>query len=148
MNTPSLAQFKKWSKAHKSLAEAVCMAKAFAQVERERVNAYIQPLFESFGFVDDEGNKIESQNGLYRCNDEVMLKVFYAESDAAHRAHGFTGPEGHCPALRVENLQIQSESYLLKAGAELLGFDADGLYGENRAKMLDLLMKSCLAAKQ
>jgi hypothetical protein len=144
MTTPTLAKFKSWSKTNKPLAQAVCMAKAFAQLERARVDAYIQPLFETFGFVDDEGNKIDNQRHLYRCDDEVMCKAFYAESDAAHRAHGFTGPEGHCPALRAENLLIQAENHLIEAGCELFGINANVVYGDDRQKMLDLLLGACL----
>lgn len=144
MTTPTLPQFKRWAKTHAPLASAVCMAKAFAQLERARVDAYIRPVFESFQFVDDEGNKIDTPRDLYRCDDEVMCKAFYAQCDAAHRAYGFTGPEGHCPALQAENLLVQAEVHLLKAGGELFGIDGNAVYGDDRKKLLNLLLEACL----
>lgn len=144
---PNVHQFKSWCKAHRSLAEAVCLATAFAQAQRVRVDAYIQPLFDSFGFLDEEGAKIDKAGNLYLCTDEATCTAFYAAADAAHRAHGFTGPQGHCPALVAEHLQIQAEYQLIEAGCELFGLNAAYVCGENRAKLLQLLLKSCIAGE-
>src|SRR5436305_796946 len=45
------ADFKDWAREHRSLALAVCRAQAAAELTRARVDAYIKPIFESFGFV-------------------------------------------------------------------------------------------------
>ena len=156
MRTPSLQEFKRFSRSNYQLAYAVCMAQAFAKCERERVDAYVQPIFEDFGF--EYSQKAELRSGrtglipnvrdLYLCDDEAGLKRFYECCDEAHRAHGFKGPQGHCPALVAEHLQIIAENHLLEAGCKLLGVDQGGLWGENRAKMLDLLMGACINSKR
>lgn len=152
MKTPTLQEFKAWAKSHHSLAHAVCMAQAFAQLERERVDAYVGPIFDSFGFhyrgdlADKAGlsGPIPSPKELYLCDDERQLALYYEECDQAHRAHGFKGPKGHCPALVAEHLQIIAENALLKAGGALVGVDFIGTSLEHRAQALDLLMGACL----
>jgi hypothetical protein len=121
---------------------------AFAQLERERVDAYVGPIFESFGFVDENGKKIEHQRDLFLSKDEALCKAFYARCDEAHRAHGFTGPAGHCPALSAENLLLTAEQALLEAASEFLGIEDLHIYidGEDRKKMLDLLLRACINA--
>jgi hypothetical protein len=143
---PSLSQFKLWSKQHASLAMSVVAAQAFAQVERERVNAYIDPLFSEYGFKDEDGQPIKDVRHLYLCRDEDLCADFYKACDYEHRKHGFTGKDGHCPALVAEHLQIIAESALIEAGAKLINIESD-LYGDNRAKMLDLLLGACLKAR-
>jgi hypothetical protein len=149
MNTPTLKQFNEWIKDNKSLAETVCRAKAIAQGERERVDAYIKPIFESYSFVDEEGNKIATYREVFLSSDEAKCKEFFAACDAAHRAHGHTGDWGTCPALQAETLLIQAENALIASGCKLLGVKGFSAYsGENRAKMLDLLTSACMRAKE
>lgn len=146
MKTPTIKEFKAWSRMHHGLAYAVIQAKAFAQVERERVNAYILPLFNSFRFSTADtldGRPINDPEHLYLCKDEELCKDFYEACDKAHREHGFTGKHGHCPALMAEHLQIIAENALLDAGCKLMGIES-GLYGENREKMLEILLGACM----
>jgi len=142
------AEFKQWSIEHKPLAEAACKARAFAELERERVDAYVLPIFNSFSFVDEDGEKIEKTKYLFLSTDEAMCKTYFAACDAAHRAHGFTGPDGYCPALVAETLQSTAERALLEAGCEFFGIELFQLYSrdDKRKKMLDLLLKACLSA--
>lgn len=152
MKSPTLDEFKTWAKAHSKQALQVCTAKAFAQCEKERVNAYIQPIFESFKFTY-AGKLAESckltgpipnQNELYLCDDEVRLAAYYAECDQAHREHGFTGPTGHCPALTADHFRIQTENLFLREGCDL--FELEDIPGmpADRKKLLDLLLGACL----
>ena len=152
MKTPTLQEFKRWSREHYQLAHAVCAATAFAQCQRERVDAYVQPIFERYGFEVSErfvergmDRRITDIKRLYLTDlDAPEYLDFLDECHAAHRAHGFKGPHGHCPALVAEDLQRTAEHALISAGRELLGIEDAPLYGENRAKMLDLLMGACL----
>lgn len=151
--TPTLAEFKSWSKDCAPAAKAVLMARVYADMERERVDAYIRPIFDSYHFTygahgrERQGHPIESPKHLYCCDDEVQLKCYYADCDDAHRAHGFTGPIGHCPALTAEHLLIVTEGLLFDLAEPLLGIDGRTLYGENRAKYLELLIGACFAKK-
>jgi hypothetical protein len=143
------AEFKEWAIAHKSLAMAVCAAKALAELERERVDAYVLPIFRSFCFADEAGKKIEDPKYLFLSEDEAMCQAYFARCDAAHRAHGFTGPEGHCPALQAESLLISAQHALLQAGCDFLGIEVFQLYGggNQEKKMLDLLLRACVSAQ-
>ncbi len=147
--TPSgrtAAEFKQWSKDHKPLAMAVCRAMAFAEVEQQRVDAYVRPIFDSFNFVDEHEKKIEHPKDVYLSQDEAACKAFFARCDEAHRAHGFKGPEGHCPALEAETVLRIAEDALLRAGADFLEIEELHIYGEDRKKMLDLLLGACINA--
>ena len=152
MKQPTLAEFKQWSRDNYRLAHAVCLAQAFAECERKRVDAYIQPIFEKYGFRADltldretewHNKPLTTPRDLYLTEDP-RLPEYYAECDAAHRAHGFDGPAGHCPALVAENLLIQAQNALLDSGAKLIGFEPYMLYGETREKMLNLLLGAAL----
>ena len=152
MKQPTLTEFKHWSRENYRLAHAVCLAQAFAECERKRVDAYIQPIFEKYGFradltVDREtewhNKPLTTPRDLY-LSEDPRIPAYYEECDAAHRAHGFTGPKGHCPALVAENLLIEAQNALLDSGAELIGIDRGLLYGVNREKILNLLLGAAL----
>src|SRR3990167_7883964 len=132
MKTPTLPQFKAWTQSNHRLARAVCLAQAFAQVERERVTKYIALVFEQYHFFDQAGTKITEPERLYLSQDEALCSRYYEHCDRAHREHGFTGPRGHCPALEAQELQRQAEAALLDAGCELMEID-NTIYGKDRA---------------
>ncbi len=148
MKQPTLQQFKAFSRSNASLARAVIQAQAFAEVERERVDAYRRPIFERFGFTDDKGRKITKLSHLFMCPDEEKCAAYYAECNAADVAHGWTGPEGHCPALIAEGLVLKAHQALIAKADDLFGVDFSGsCYGENRRKLIELLMGACVAEK-
>lgn len=155
MSAVNLPKFKKWAAQNKPLAEAVLMAKAFAQLERERVNAYVLPIFAEYEFYTDleakrdcKLERIADPRNLYLSENEKLVADYYAACDHAHREHGFTGPAGHCPALTAENLLMQAERFLLDAGCKLFGIDEAYVYGKDRDQMLKLLLGACLGACQ
>jgi len=144
MNTPSLSQFKVWAKDNQSLAMAVCKATAFAKVTRERVDKYTVPIFESYGFKDEEGEPIPDKDQLYICKDEKRVATYYEKCNRANRVHGWNGPEDHCPALVASYTQTKMEWALLDKGCELLGLKDHPHHLDDRQKMLDLLLGACL----
>lgn len=151
---PTVTEFKKWCRANKKLAMDVCKAMAFAEVERERVNAYIKPIFDSYTFLDtllDEGerlteNRITDPKQLYLCTDETLIAHYYKTCETAHREHGFTGPGGYCPALTAEHAVTKAEWALLDAGCELFGLSDHPPMLDDRQKFIDLLIGACLKA--
>lgn len=151
MSAVNLPKFKKWAVANKPLAEAVVQAQVYAQITRERVDAYVLPIFAEYEFFTDleakHGGKLEritKPSQLYLSEDEALAADYYAACDHAHREHGFTGPAGHCPALRAENLRMQAEQFLLEAGCKLFGIDEAYVYGKEREQMLKILLGACL----
>lgn len=146
MNKPTLNQFKRFCRNHHSLAMAVLEARVYASMKREQVDAYIAPVFDIFGdfYCSHTGERIKTYHDLYKCNsDEARIAAFYAACDREHRAHGFTGKDGHCPALEAEHLVLQAEQALIKAGSALLGVDSE-IYGNLRKDMIELLLAACL----
>ncbi len=131
-------------------ARTVLLAKANAELTREKVDAYIEPLFQSYGFtVDretrtgDKGKPIAHSDKLYLSTDQAKQTEFYAECDHAHRQHGYADLKpGQCPALIAENLMITAENHLLAYALPHLGVDPTGAVCqlENRRKMIDLLL--------
>jgi hypothetical protein len=141
----------------KSCVRAYLLAKVFAKAERERVDAYIKPLFELYNFYPDEKWREKGRTEMDRITDIDRLYLtdlkspqyleFMEECDKEHRKHGFTGPKGHCPALIAESLKIDAENLLLDhaVSALPLGIDRDRLYGNARKKMLDLVVSMTIA---
>ena len=151
--TPTLTEFKAFSADIAPAARAVLMARVYAQMERERVDAYIRPIFESYKFEYGEiarglHGPIPSPNELYLVDDGPGLTAYYADCDDAHRAHGFKGPKGHCPALTAETLQRTTEGLLIDLAKPLFGIHSSDLYGEDRIKYLELLIGAALKAEK
>lgn len=138
----NVRKFKTWARKNQDLALTVVKAQAFYQLERERVDAYIAPVFAGFGFKDEDGDPIPSASKLYLCEDDDACAAFYAACDVAHRANGWTGEAGHCPALTAESLMIQAENLLLDSLAALMGVSFSGSL-ELRAKALKLALGAC-----
>jgi hypothetical protein len=148
MNGLSVAGLKKWAKKNKGLAKTVCLAKAFAETERERVNAYAEKLFATYEFYNDldgSGERLDTYHDLYLSEDEGGATKFYHELSALHVENGWTGDPEHCPALTAESLLTEAENALLASLGEFAGFDAGSLYSlELRNKALDLALTGCL----
>lgn len=146
MKRITMADLQAWADEHRQRAEAALLARAFAETERERVDAYVVPIFQSFGFVDEDGDPIGTPDRLYLCPDDARCADFYAACDVAHRDHGWTGEgNGTCPALVAESLQIVAENALLEASASIgLGLSANRSL-DLRARALDLLLGICFA---
>lgn len=145
-----LAEFIQLSKDIAPAARAVLMARAFEQTQRERVNAYIMPIFTRYGFTYDlecsgQGQLIENPEQLYLSTDEARVAEYFAECDTAHRAHGADLPAGHCPALRASNLRAKTEQQLIELAAPFFGIDPSQLFrAELRGRFLDLIIGAAL----
>lgn len=148
--SPTLAEFKSFCKDVAPAARAVLMARVFAQMERERVDAYILPIFARYSFTvaakwAERGiEAIRKPRDLYLSDDEPQVAAYFADCDEAHRAHGFTGPQGQCPALVAEHLVITAENLLIGLGESLFGVQVHMLGLDERAKYLDLLIGAAL----
>lgn len=148
--TPSdIKKLKIWARDHRGLAKAVCEAKAFAEMERDRVNSYVRVVFDRYEFTNDmdgSGEKISDPSRLYLSQDEDQVAAYYADCDRAHREHGFNGPEGHCPALVAEGLLADAENALLIAVGEFAGVNGMDFCRSLslRSKALDWALTVCL----
>lgn len=130
-------ELKDWARANRDAAMVVLEARVFAELERKRVNAYVLPIFQRYGFTDENGKAIPSPERLYLCKNECLVADYYADCDRAHQAHGFTGPEGYCPALVAESAVIDAENALLASMGILAGVD-----GRDFSMNLDLRKRS------
>ena len=150
MANVNVNQFKQWCKANAGAAETVFMAQAYAELTRERVNAYVRPILESFGFTKDLSDKspITKTGDLYLSSaSEQRLAEFYQACHEAHIAHGYAkdvrDEPGRCPALIAENMLVKAEQALIGLAAPMFGVEPHMLYGDNRRKYLDLLLSAC-----
>jgi hypothetical protein len=146
LNVETLQAF---ARENKPIAETVCLAQAFAELETERVMAYIKPLFATFEFYrdldgDEDGERITDLDQLYLSKDDEQARAFYDAADAAHREHGFDGEKDIWPNLVAESMHTDAENCLLQAFAEFIGVSPGRFYGKLRAQALDLLMRICL----
>ena len=145
--TDALKAFAKSPAFVKAAADLLC-AMAFSELERERVDAYIKPVFDRFTFTVAErfakvpGERITKRGDLYLCDDESKCTEYFAACDASHREHGFTGEHNHCPALIADYEVTQAEWAMLKVASAEFGVDWESVNcrPEHRKKMLDLML--------
>lgn len=147
--TLTIASLKRWAPKLRPLVVEMLAKRAFAEVERKRVDAYIAPVFAQFCFVDDEGTVITDPERLYHCDDEAMCAAYYAACDVAHREHGYQGEAGTCPALVAEHNQLKAEWAVLESMERFVGLDDGALARtlEIRAKALELCAQIALAGR-
>ena len=171
MPTPTLDEFKQWSRDNARLALAVCETQAAAETIKLFEVEYIKPIFDSFNFIY-EGNSVErldTRRGeklagkpipspddfnfcLLHGDDEreeikARLRAYYAACDDAHRAHGDKDlPKGHSPSLRAEHLHRQAEWALMDSAGPLFGLTEHPHMPDDRKHYLELLIGTCIKA--
>lgn len=130
------------ARALRGAVDALLLATAFAQVEREKCDKIQRQLLGSGRYGGDGDPRYTYLLGEEPC------RRYFADLDRAYREAGYNVEPGHCPALIAECLQTQAEWGLIEAAQEffpdvtnhrlLCGTkDMDGL--ETRKKYLDLL---------
>jgi hypothetical protein len=140
--TLTVRKLQAWARVNRSFAMAALKARAIAEVERARVDAYIAPIFASYGFTCAH-TALTDPRKLYLSDDDELCAAYFAACDVAHREHGYQGEAGTCPALVAEDLQRQSENMLLDSLAKFIGVDA--VYSlELRRKALDIAIGACV----
>jgi len=149
MNAITPYDLKKWAKTNRKHAKAVMKATAFAACERERVDAYVRPIFAGYEFRADmsDGRPLTDDERLYLSKDEEGKASYYAALNVAHREHGFRGRDGYCPALIARDLQRDAENKLLESLAKFCGLDLEGINRnlDIRARMLRIALDCCIA---
>lgn len=119
----SVETLKAWAAANQGYGRALIVARGVAKAIRIWVDSYTTPIVAQFDFVDeDTGERITKPGDVWNAGaSEETFERYYAALDAAHRAHGFTGPEGHCPALIAESQIIDAENTLLRSLCDFIG---------------------------
>ena len=146
--TLNLQQAEPWSRDNQKTVGELLALRAFAEIERKRVDSYLRPIFDSFDFRDRDGEKITNPRNLYLCEDEALCRAYYNLCDAENRKHGFTGPQDHCPALIAEDAAMAAEQALLLSAGKALGFDGNHCWGDLRKKMLHCLIGLCITVNK
>ncbi len=149
MKKLTIPGLKKWASKVRPLIVDMLSKRAFAEVEKKRVAAYIAPVFARFSFVDDAGAAITDPELLYCCDDEAMCAAYYTACDAAHREHGFMGEAGKCPALVAAHETLKVEWAVLESMERFVGLDGGALSRtlEIRAKALELCAQIAMAGR-
>lgn len=137
-----------WARKNTALGLKVAAAMAYAEVERERVDAYEKPIYDSYQFRDENGELVPYKNWL-GVNDD-RINDFFERMKDVHVEHGWKGDRDYHPALVAENALIEAENELLRLGAvEVMGIDPDSLIGSRldlRKKAIDMLLGMLLSA--
>lgn len=141
------------SKACEPAVNAVLMAKAYAEIKREQVDAVkLELLTESVYKVAEEfqergrPERIITPKYDWLMSDEDSTD-YLANVNHIERERGIKPkemPDEHCPALCAEHVQIQAENLLIDTAWPLVSDNEQGrnmLYGEMREKFLDLVCK-------
>ncbi len=123
-------EFQKWCETHVMMARALRLTRIHAALTRQAVDAYVQPIFDSFTFEYDPrwAARLHKEGPITKMDDLYLadlasapVRAFYAACDVAHRTHGFAGPAGHCPALIAEHEVITLENLFIDSAAPLFG---------------------------
>lgn len=111
----------------RAAVEAYIMGKAFARMERKRVDAYVLPIWESYDFRISEdmaggpqevGEKLKNPGEIYLAGDDIRVDRFFEECREAHIANGWKGPRDQCPALVAEHQLTKLEAALIDVSAK------------------------------
>jgi len=128
----------------------VLLAMTHARVQRERIDA-----MERAVLARQDGSPMYqvAEKWRKRGRDEwvtdpkhsyLMSAEDFADYNAEcqHRIKqmGYKVPDGHCPALIAEHVQVQAEYALMLAAEEFFDIGPDDVYLEKRRKYLDLLI--------
>lgn len=141
---------KQASVALRRLVNTVLLAKAQAELLREKCDAIQRQVLAAGEYKTSDHwepripvGRVTDPKLAYLMDDD-QAPGYYAALDAAYRAAGYTDLKpGHCPALIAEDLLIQAEWALIDAAEQFFPeMAADRLYGETRAKYLDLLIRA------
>jgi hypothetical protein len=113
----------------KSSVNAYLVARAFAEVMRERVNVVYQEVLQIHPLYEDmetrrrgkgEPKRIFNPDRMYLSTDEETCSEVYAEVNLTLRERGIKQPEtpdDHCPALVAEHLQTKAEHLIIESAA-------------------------------
>lgn len=96
---------------------AVLMARAHAQLMREKISAMHAEVLDYLDVRDDAGQRITDPTKAWHMDDRYSKEV-YAEYDKRNREAGYKLKPGHCPALIAEGLQVTAEHNLVIAASE------------------------------
>ena len=86
--------------------------------------------------------RITDPRFTYLMGDDDFAR-YDAHMQAAHRADGYTQPDGHCPALIAERICTETEWELIAEAGRHFGITNDNLLCsglETRAKFIDLVV--------
>ena len=122
------------------IVDTLLMAMAYAELERAKMDKIYNGILSRCTYYDTEGKRISDHNKAYLMDDNYSA-TFLAHCTQAVKDAGYNVPEGNCPALMAEHDVVKLEWSLMQATAPLFGIDWQALYGENRAKYLDLTIK-------
>lgn len=133
-----------------SLVGSYLLARTNAELVREQVDKIETEVLENYPIYStprrgEKSERIYLGRYLYLSDDEQACNQAYELFDKAERAAGLKPDDmsvDHCPALVAELLLSDVENAILESVAPALGLDVGLIYGNNRKKMLDLIVRA------
>jgi hypothetical protein len=146
---PTIDEFKQYARIECSeLIATLIAARIFAEVERERVNSYVEPIFAQYDFrpsaewLTRRGGMADApltRKDLYLTDLDAPAYLEYCERvKDAHAANGWTGDRDFCPALVAESAVNDAENAVLVSLGRMMNAPFEKLYGEKREHALKL----------
>ena len=95
-------------------AAKVIATKAAYKAVKERVDAYVAPIFasmkDSFPLGKYAKGPIESPKEIFLADlNSPEVKAYWDALQVAHKENGFNVPEGYCPALCAEHEHLEAK---------------------------------------
>lgn len=133
----------------KSSVNAVLMAKVFAQVEREKIDAMNRDILTTDVYLSTSSPQNQEKVRITESQDSWLLcdadaKTYYAVRDFRIKQMGYDLKPGHCPALIAENVLTDTEHLLVEVAKPVFGVDLHDLLCagmDKYHKYIDLLCK-------
>lgn len=155
MNTLNIEAFKSWSKQNAALALRVVAATAYAETMKKHVNAIKAEILKEIALYDDldtpKSRRITDPRETWMSDDEASFLAYLKEADKRTRSAGLKPddmPVDFCPALVAECNQSTLENEIIVSGSALMGINTGMVGGENRDKLLKLLMGAAIKASK
>ena len=133
----------------KSSVNAVLMAKAFAQIEREKIDAMDRDILLSDIYLSAPSPQNQEKARITKPQDSWLLcdadaKTYYAVRDFRIKQMGYDLKPGHCPALIAESVLSDARHLLVEVAKPVFGVDLHDLLRAGMDKYyqyIDLLCK-------
>ena len=114
----------------KVAVQTYLLARCHAELEREKIDAMERQILAEIPLhlanewkergMRDVPEIITEPCYVYLARDEER-EDYHAECQHRIKQMGYNVPEGHCPALIAEDLQLQSEWSVIESGAKMIG---------------------------
>jgi len=140
MTTATVKDVERLSKTSRPFVDAWLIAKAHAELTREKIDGIKREVLDFIDARDEEGNRITDPKSDYRL-PEGAWRGYLDELHKRYVAAGYKVEQDYCPALIAEDVLRKAEHLLIDHAGPTFGFTVDNLICsglKNYRKFIDL----------